>query len=91
MGKYSINKLPSDILQSTAEKVSILRKERGWTQQDLAERSGVSYGSIKRFERFGKISFESLLKISEVLGRLDDFEKILMPKIDASIKKLFDS
>lgn len=91
MGKYSINKLPSDILQSTAEKVSILRKERGWTQQDLAERSGVSYGSIKRFERFGKISFESLLKISEVLGRLDDFEKILIPKIDAGIKKLFDS
>ena len=33
MGKYSINKLPSDILQSTAEKVSILRKECGWTQQ----------------------------------------------------------
>lgn len=42
MGKYSINKLPSDILQSTAEKVSILRKECGWTQQNLAERSGTS-------------------------------------------------
>lgn len=90
MGKYSINKLPSDILQSTAKNVAALRKELGWTQQELAERSGVSYGSIKRFERFGKISFLSLLKIAEVLGRLDDFEKLLLPKVEDRIKKLFN-
>ncbi len=89
MGKYSVNKIPSDILHSTAQNVAALRKELGWTQQALAERSGVSYGSIKRFERFGKISFESLLKVAEVLGRLDDFEKLLLPKIDDRIKKLF--
>lgn len=91
MGKYSINKLPSDILKSTAQNVASLRKELGWTQQLLAERSGVSYGSIKRFERFGKISFESLLKIAEVLGRMEDFEKLLLPKIEDRIKKLFNA
>lgn len=91
MGKYSINKLPSDILKSTAQNVASLRKELGWTQQVLAERSGVSYGSIKRFERFGKISFESLLKIAEVLGRMEDFEKLLLPKIEDRIKKLFNA
>lgn len=89
MGKYSINKLPSDILTSTAQNVAALRKEFNWTQQDLAEKSGVSYGSIKRFERFGQISFESLLKITEALGRLSEFEKILLPKDDLRIKKLF--
>lgn len=46
MGKYSINKLPSDILTSTAKNVATLRKELNWTQQDLAEKSGVYYGSI---------------------------------------------
>ena len=91
MGKYSINKLPSDILTSTAQNVVKLRKELSWTQQDLAERSGVSYGSIKRFERFGKISFESLLKIAEALNHLSEFEKILLPKDDQRIKKLFIS
>lgn len=91
MGKYSINKLPSDILTSTAQKVSVLRKKLGWTQQELAYRSGVSYGSIKRFERSGQISFESLLKIVESLGRLSEFEKLLISNNDERLRKLFTS
>lgn len=90
MNKYSVNKLPSDILKSTAQNVAALRKELKWTQQDLADRSGVSYGSIKRFERFGKISFESLLKIAEVLDRLTDFEDLLLPNNNQQLKKLFE-
>lgn len=91
MGKYSINKLPSDILRSTAQNIAELRKELKWTQQDLAEKSGVSYGSIKRFERFGKISFESLLKIVEALNRLNEFETLLLPNDNLRFKKLFKS
>jgi transcriptional regulator with XRE-family HTH domain len=91
MGKYSIHKLPSDILKSTAMNVSLLRKEMSLTQHDLAEKSGVSYGSIKRFERFGKISFESLLKIAEALNRLDEFETLFVPSGSKELEKLFDS
>ena len=89
MGKYSINKLPSDILKSTAKNVAELRKEKDWTQVILEEKSGVSYGSIKRFERSGKISFESLLKIAEALGRLDEFETLLLPIGTKRLEKLF--
>lgn len=92
MGKYSINKVPSDILISIALNVATLRKEQGWTQQDLADKSDVSYGSIKRFERSGQISFESLLKIVESFGRLSEFENILLPPRDSQrIKELFKS
>jgi transcriptional regulator with XRE-family HTH domain len=92
MGKYSVNKVPSDILISIAQSVVTLRKEECWTQQDLAEKSDVSYGSIKRFERLGQISFESLLKIVEALGRLSEFENILLPPKDSQrIKQLFKS
>jgi len=92
MGKYSINKLPSDILLSTAKNVVTLRKNLNWTQQDLANKSGVSYGSIKRFERLGQISFESLLKIIESLGRLSDFETLLQPNENENrLKQLFKS
>lgn len=91
MGKYSVNKLPSDILILTAQNIAALRKQSNWTQQDLAERSGVSYGSIKRFERLGQISFESLLKIAEVLNRLDEFETLLVPRNNKRIEKLFES
>jgi DNA-binding XRE family transcriptional regulator len=91
MGKYSVIKMPSEVLRSTAKNVAELRKELSWTQQGLSEKSGVSYGSIKRFERSGKISFESLLKIAECLNRLSEFENILLPRDDQRLKKLFES
>lgn len=89
MGKYSITKLPSDILASTAQNVAILRKEAGLTQFNLAEKSGVSYGSIKRFERSGQISYESLLKIAEALSRLTEFETLFHSVENKRIKQLF--
>ncbi|WP_340073713.1 helix-turn-helix transcriptional regulator [Leptobacterium sp. I13] len=92
MGKYSINKVPSDILLLIAQNVVALRKEKGWTQQELSEKSDVSYGSIKRFETTGQISLESLLKIVESLKRLSEFEDILLPpKDNQRIKQLFES
>jgi len=91
MGKYSINKLPSDILRDTAANVAKIRKNKHWTQLELSERSGVSYGSIKRFERTGKISFESLLMITEALDRLSEFETILIPNDMKRIEKLFET
>jgi transcriptional regulator with XRE-family HTH domain len=91
MGKYSVNKVPSDILVLIAQNVVLLRKEKGWTQQELSEKSDVSYGSIKRFETSGQISLESLLKIVESLRRLSDFENILLPpKESQRIKDLFE-
>jgi transcriptional regulator with XRE-family HTH domain len=91
MGKYSVNKVPSDILVLIAQNVVVLRKEKGWTQQELSEKSDVSYGSIKRFETSGQISLESLLKIVESLRRLSDFENILLPpKESQRIKDLFE-
>ena len=91
MGQYSVYKLPSDILKSTSDNVARIRKQQSLTQKDLADKSGVSYGSIKRFERFGKISFESLLKIAEALNRLDEFEAILVPRDNERLEKLFES
>jgi transcriptional regulator with XRE-family HTH domain len=44
-----------------------------FTQKTLSERSGVSFGVIKKFERTGKISLESLLKIAMTLNALDSF------------------
>lgn len=50
------------------------------TQKDMAERTGVSLGSIKRFEQTGEISFHSLLKIAFVLDCLDDFDQLFAQK-----------
>jgi transcriptional regulator with XRE-family HTH domain len=88
--KFSIEKLPSDLLLEIAEKHKLLRKHAGYSQSELAERSGVSLGSIKRFEQTGLISLESLLQLAAVLDRLTDFEPIFNPPQDFSrIERLF--
>ncbi|MBN2681528.1 MAG: helix-turn-helix transcriptional regulator, partial [Bacteroidales bacterium] len=69
-------KLPKEIMQDLVIKVKKLRKQQGFSQMVLAERSGVSLGSIKRFEVTGKISLEALLQISLALNRIDDFENL---------------
>ena len=64
---------PSKIMETLKTKFRQRRKALGYTQPELASRSGVSLGSLKRFERFGQISLESLLKLALVLECLGEF------------------
>ena len=46
------------------------------TQRELAARSGVTWSSLKRFEREGLIALDSLLNLALVLDCLEDFDKL---------------
>ena len=92
MSKYSIDKLPGEVLLSTAEKLRVLRKKSDLSQAELAVRSGVSLGSLKRFETTGQISLESFFKLLHILGRLNEFDGILLPCDEMEdIEKLFSN
>jgi len=67
---------PSSIMELLREKYKQKRLSLNLTQSGLSVRSGVSLGSIKRFEAIGQVSLESLLKISLALECLDDFNNI---------------
>jgi transcriptional regulator with XRE-family HTH domain len=69
----------SDHLADIANRAKDKRLLLNITQLELAERSGVSLGSVRRFENKGLISLSALLNIALVLGNLDDFEH-LFPK-----------
>jgi transcriptional regulator with XRE-family HTH domain len=79
---------PREVSLLLAGKVRQLRLQRKWKQATLAERSGVSLASLRRFERTGLVSLQSLLKLSFTLGRLSDFDSILNPPKAASIREL---
>ena len=49
--------------QKLARRVRNIRKRRSISQEKLAQMSGVSYGSIKRFEASGQISLISLRRL----------------------------
>jgi transcriptional regulator with XRE-family HTH domain len=63
------------------------RKEFGITQKELATRSGVSYASIRRFETSGEISLSALLRLSAVIGLLEDFKELYKNPIVKDIRR----
>ena len=76
------------VTNTLVERFKQRRKEFGLTQKELAQRSGVSYGSIRRFESNGEISINSLIKISSSIGCLEDFNALFSNKIIKNIKDL---
>ena len=83
-------KTPKELSRIIAANVRKRRKERKLSMQDLAEKSGVSYGSVKRFESSGEISLLSLLKIATVLDCADRFETLFAEQEIRSIQEIID-
>jgi transcriptional regulator with XRE-family HTH domain len=77
----SINMItPSEMQQRIASRARELRLALNLSQQSLSKKSGVSYGSLKKFEQTGQISLESLLKLAVILGCMDDFNALFVHK-----------
>lgn len=67
---------PQEILLEIAGRFKARRLAMNLSQEGLAARSGVSWSSLKRFERTGLIALDSLLRIALVLDCLSDFDKL---------------
>ncbi len=67
---------PDEINQQLADRVRNIRKRRSISQERLSEMSGVSFGSVKRFEATGKISLLSLTKIAIALECTDEIKNM---------------
>jgi transcriptional regulator with XRE-family HTH domain len=80
-----------DIKKNLAIRARARRREGKISQAELAMRSGVSLGSIKRFEGSGEISLISLLRIAAVLGYETDFDKLFERKNYQSIDEIINA
>jgi len=79
---------PAEAGKSLAERLRALRLLKRWTRETLAKRSGISTGSLKRFENAGKASLELVLKAAHCLGRLEEFNKLFEPPAARSLTEL---
>ena len=81
----------TEINNNIAQKIVRLRKRKKITQKQLAARSGVSLGSLKRFEQSGEISLQSLTKIAialDVENELEDlFDNVPFSSIEEVINE----
>ena len=71
---------PSEMQKAIASRARDFRLELNLSQQTLSGKSGVSYGSLKKFEQTGQISLESLLKLAVILGCMNDFKALFALK-----------
>ena len=82
-------KTPLEMMEDIALRVKTKRLELNLTQEGICSRSGVSLGSLKRFESTGQISFESLLKLAHAVNALSEFDELFVPAPNR--KSLFNS
>lgn len=80
----------TEINNNIAQKIVRLRKRKKITQKQLAARSGVSLGSLKRFEQSGKISLQSLTKIAIALDVENELEDLFNNVPFASIEEVIN-
>ena len=83
-------KTPREIIKELVQKIQKRRKKLKISQADLAKRSGVSLGSIKRFETKYQISLSSLIKIAIALDVEGDFDDLFKQKTYSSIQEVID-
>lgn len=87
MHTYSLKTL-EEVARDLAARVREMRLRRGWKQTTLAERSGVTLGSLRRFEGSGRISLRNLTRLAFALNRLDDMEALFVAPEATSISEL---
>lgn len=79
---------PEQVGKSLAARLKTLRLAKGWKQATLAERSGVSLASLRRFETSGQVSLQHLLALAFALNRLDDFDALFQAPRASSLAEL---
>lgn len=81
---------PAEIIANVAARMRRRRIDFNLTQRELAERSGVSYGSLRVFEETGKASFEAVVKIAFALEAEYEFEALFPARPPKTIDDIVD-
>ena len=84
-------KTVQEVQTGIAGRFKARRLDLNLTQRELAVRSGVTFSSLKRFEREGLIALDSLLNLALVLNCLDDFDKLAAESSAISATQSLDS
>jgi transcriptional regulator with XRE-family HTH domain len=73
----------SEIILELGKRLKAYRLKKRLTQQELAEKSGVSLFTIAQIEKGKSVSLFTLIAVLRVLRLLENFE-MLLPEIEAS-------
>lgn len=80
----------SDIIRQLGKRYSDYRKRMGFTQKEVAEKSGLSVFTISSFENGSStgVTMASFIRLLRAIDNLEEIEKLL-PQLPESPRKLF--
>jgi transcriptional regulator with XRE-family HTH domain len=67
------------VLTALGRRARDLRLLRSLQQREVADRAGVTSGTVQRFEATGRASLDSALRIATVLGADEGFARLFEP------------
>lgn len=79
---------PAEIARDVGENAKALRLSKNLSRKTLAERSGVSESTIKRFEMTGVVTLEGLILIATALDQLSSVTRLFKPEHPDSPEEL---
>ena len=91
MNIFNFNqRTPKEINKLIATRIRDIRKRKKISQKKLSEKSGVSLGSVKRFESSGEISLISLTKLAIALNCENELESLFEDTTFESIQEVIN-
>ena len=72
-----------EITAALGLRLKAVRLSQSLTQADLAERAGVSVGTVKSLERTGQSSVTSLVRVVQALGLSDHLQSLFVLKVQS--------
>ena len=81
----------NEILAEIARRAHDARISVGLRQKDLAEKAGVSLGTLRRFERSGDVGMETVVKVAIALDKEREFLVLFPPSDPRSLDEVLRS
>lgn len=76
-------KKPGELVKLLCERLRKERLAQQMTQSELAGRAGIGVNTLSNLEAGRNVSFESLVRVAMVLGRMSELEALFMPKLES--------
>ncbi len=69
-----------EILATLGARVRAQRLAQDLPQSELATMAGLSLGALRKLERDGRCSLETLIRVAQALGLTDELAALFVPK-----------
>lgn len=71
---------PAEILHALGARLRAQRLAQALTQRELAQMAGLSLGALRKLESDGQCSLETLVRVVQALGLLDELDDLFVLK-----------